>query len=84
MAYIRGEGRSQGTLFPVMLDDLIPADPMCRAVDALVEQLAMDKLGFERAQPADTGRPGYLPSSAPIDFSFNCPLFTLSVSPATP
>jgi transposase len=63
MAYIRGEGRSQGTLFPVMLDDLVPADHMCRVVDAFVAQLAMDKLGFERAEPADTGRPGYDPRS---------------------
>lgn len=30
MSYIQGEGRSQGTLFPVVLDDLIPAD-MCAA-----------------------------------------------------
>jgi hypothetical protein len=27
MAYIQGEGRCQGTLFPVVLDDLVPADP---------------------------------------------------------
>jgi hypothetical protein len=24
MAYIEGEGRNQGTLFPVVLDDLVP------------------------------------------------------------
>ena len=30
MAYIQGEGRSQGSLFPVVLDDLIPVDHMCR------------------------------------------------------
>jgi transposase len=63
MAYIQGEGRTQGTLFPVVLDDLVPADHMCRVVDAFVEQLDMYKLGFERAQPADTGRPGYDPRS---------------------
>src|SRR5580698_6706690 len=61
MAYIEGEGRNQGTLFPVVLDDLVPADHMCRVVDAFVGQLDMEKLGFERAQPADTGRPGYNP-----------------------
>jgi len=63
MAYIRGEGRIQGTLFSVMLDDLIPTDHMCRVVDAFVEQLAMDQLGFERPEPADTGRPSYDPRS---------------------
>ena len=50
MGYIQGEGRSQGIIFPVVLDDLVPVDPMCRVIDAFVEQLGMDKLGFERAQ----------------------------------
>lgn len=63
MAYIQGEGRNQGMLFPVVLDDLVPADHMCRVVDAFVGQLDMEKLGFERAQPAETGRPGYDPHS---------------------
>jgi transposase len=57
MAYIQGEGRSQATLFPVVLDDLVPADHICRVIGAFVEQLDMEKLGFGRAQPADTGRP---------------------------
>ena len=39
MAYIQGEGRNQGTLFPVTLDDLVSADDMCRVVDAFVGQL---------------------------------------------
>jgi transposase len=61
MAYMQGEGRSQGTLFPVVLDDLVPSDHMCRVIDAFVGRLDMDRLGFERAEPADTGRPGYDP-----------------------
>ena len=61
MAYIRGEGRSQDTLFPVVLDELVPADHVCRAIDAFVETLAMAELGFERATAAYTGRPGYDP-----------------------
>jgi transposase len=61
MAYIEGAGRNQGTLFPMVLDDLVPPDHMCRVIDAFVEQLDMEKLGFERAQPAETGRPGYDP-----------------------
>jgi transposase len=63
MAYIQGESRNQGTLFPAVLDDLVPADHMCRVVDAFIGQLDMEKLGFERAQPAETGRPGYDPRS---------------------
>ena len=61
MAYIEAEGPNQGTLFPVVIDDLIPSDHMCRVVDAFVEQLDMEKIGFERARPAETGRPGYDP-----------------------
>ena len=61
MAYIQGEGRGQGTLFPIVLDDLVPSDHICRVIDAFVGRLDMTQLGFERAQPADTGRPGYDP-----------------------
>jgi hypothetical protein len=35
MGYIQGEGRSQGTLFPVVLDDFVPADRVCGVIDAL-------------------------------------------------
>jgi transposase len=61
MGYIQGEGRNQGTLFPVVLDDFVPADHMCRLIDAFVEKLVMSELGFERAKAAETGRPGYDP-----------------------
>ena len=61
MPYIQGEGRSQGALFPVTLDDLVPVDHMCRVIDAFVGQLNMEQLGFERSELADTGRPGYDP-----------------------
>jgi transposase len=61
MAYIQGEGRGQGSLFPVVLDDLVPVDHMCRVIDAFVEKPALSELGFERAEAAETGRPGYDP-----------------------
>ena len=61
MGYIEGEGRSQGTLFPVVLDDLIPADHVCRVLDAFVAGLDMSALGFEPSEAAETGRPGYDP-----------------------
>jgi transposase len=61
MGYIEGEGRNQAILFPAVLDDLVTADHMCRVIDAFVEKLVMSELGFERAQAADTGRPGYDP-----------------------
>ncbi len=61
MGYIQGEGRNQGTLFPVILDDFVPADHVCRVIAAFVEKLAMSEFGFERACAAETGRPGYDP-----------------------
>src|SRR5271170_7905620 len=61
MGYIRGEGRSQGTLFPVVLDDLVTADHVCRVIDAFVDGLSIADLSFERAEAAETGRPGYDP-----------------------
>lgn len=61
MAYIEGEGRNQATLFPAVLDDFVPANHLCRVIDAFVQKLAMSELGFERAQAAETGRPGYDP-----------------------
>src|SRR5580704_12379205 len=61
MAYIRGEAREQTTMFPVTLDELIPADHICRVIEAFVDRLDVAKLGFVRAEPADTGRPGYDP-----------------------
>ena len=61
MGYIQGDGRSQGTLFPVVLDDFVPTDHVCRVIDAFVNKLVMSELGFERAKAAETGRPGYDP-----------------------
>jgi transposase len=61
LAYIQGEDRGQHALFPSTLDDLIPFDHVCRVIEAFVTRLDMAALGFERAEPAETGRPGYDP-----------------------
>jgi transposase len=61
MAYIGGEARSQHTLFPTTLDDLIPQDHVCRVIEAFVNRLDVGGLGFVRAEAAETGRPGYDP-----------------------
>jgi transposase len=41
--------------------ELVPADHVCRVIDAFVGTLAMTELGFERAKAAETGHPGYDP-----------------------
>jgi transposase len=61
MGFVQGEGRTQGSLFPVTLEELIPDDHVCRVIDAFVERTDMAELGFERAEAAETGRPGYDP-----------------------
>jgi transposase len=61
LAYIQGEARGQHTLFPSTLDELVPADHVCRVIEAFMSKLDMEALGFVRAEPAETGRPGYDP-----------------------
>jgi transposase len=61
MAYIAGTDRTQAVLLPEVLDDYVGADNPVRFLDAFVAQLDLGALGFQRAVPADTGRPGYDP-----------------------
>jgi hypothetical protein len=44
LAYIQGEARGQQTLFPSTLDELIPADHVCRVIEAFVDRLEMEGL----------------------------------------
>ena len=60
--FIEGEDRNQVTLLPECLDDYIGIDNPVRVVDAFVEELQLQELGFESAEPAVTGRPSYHPS----------------------
>ena len=61
--FIEGENRFQSTLFPESLEDYIAEDNSIRIVDAFVDKLKLKELGFDRAEPSDTGRPGYLPAT---------------------
>lgn len=61
MAYVSGQSREQGALFPVVLDDLVPEDHLVRVIDAFIAGLDLRELGFAKAQPAATGRPSYDP-----------------------
>lgn len=62
MAYIAGTDRTQAVLLPEVLDDYVGADNPVRFLDAFVAQLDLSALGFQRAVPAETGRPGYDPA----------------------
>ena len=59
--YIEGQSRFQSTLFPESLDEYIAETNSVRVIDRFVDRLILTDLGFERAEPRATGRPGYHP-----------------------
>src|SRR5258708_37086695 len=61
MDFIRGVKRNQVILFPETVEDYITEDNPVRFIDAFVTGLDLAALGFNRAQPAETGRPAYDP-----------------------
>ena len=61
--YVEGQDRTQSVLFPERFDDWIDEDSTVRVIDVFVDELDLSKLGFERADPAATGRPGYSPAT---------------------
>jgi len=61
--YITGDNRNQSALFPETLEDYITDDNSVRVIDAFVEELDIKTLGFQRADPAITGRPAYHPTT---------------------
>ncbi len=60
--FIEGVDRGQSTLFPECLEDWIDEDNPVRVIDVFVDELDLGGLGFDRAEPEATGRPGYHPS----------------------
>jgi transposase len=62
MHHIQGCDRNQTLLLPNSVDDYIGPDNPVRFVDAFVEQLDLQGVGFCRVEPKKTGRPGYHPA----------------------
>ena len=58
--FIEGENRFQSTLFPERVDDYVGEESPVRVIDYFIDRLDRSGLGF-KAEPADTGRPGYHP-----------------------
>ena len=59
--FVEGENRHQSLLFPESLDDYIAEDNPVRVIDAYVDELDLNSLGFTII-PAVTGRPSYHPA----------------------
>ncbi|MBP2279116.1 IS1182 family transposase [Sphingomonas sp. PL20] len=62
MGYIEGLSRDQMLLLPASVDDYVSADNPARFIAAFVDDLDLGELGFGRARPKATGRPGYDPA----------------------
>ena len=61
--FVEGAERGQSTMLPECLDDWIDESNPVRAVDAFVDALNLEKLGFDGVIPQGTGRPSYHPST---------------------
>lgn len=61
MKYIKGQDRSQTTLFPVSLNDAVEAENEVRLIDVFVDSLKLEEFGF-RVDHIENGRPAYHPS----------------------
>lgn len=62
MGFIEGVNRNQLVMFPESLDEYIGEDNPVRFIDAFVDSLDLQALGFERVVPRETGRPPYHPA----------------------
>ena len=61
--FIEGEDRQQATLFPDSLEDYVTEDNPVRIIDAFIDELDLQALGFAGAVPEVTGRPAYHPAT---------------------
>lgn len=62
MRYIEGVNRKRKISFPEYIDDYITENNQVRVIDAFVDSLNLDELGFKKAEEINTGRPGYNPA----------------------
>ena len=60
--FVQGEARAQMSLLPECLDDFVPEDNPVRVVEAFIDALPLEKLGFSGVVPQVTGRPAYHPA----------------------
>jgi transposase len=61
MHHVTGTPREQTTLLPEAIEDYVTAENPVRFIDAFVDKLDLDGLGFNNAHLAQTGRPPYQP-----------------------
>jgi transposase len=62
MSHLRGVDRSQSQLLPPSVEEYVGPDCPVRFIEAYVESLDLQGLGFARVQAAGAGRPPYHPA----------------------
>jgi transposase len=62
MQHVQGTSRDQLTLFPDSVDEYIAPDNPVRFLDAFIDTLDLQALGFRHALLEETGRPPYHPA----------------------
>jgi transposase len=62
MGFLTGSNRNERLLMPDCVDDYVSEDNVARLIDAFVERIELEKCGFQRVKPAETGRPAYSPA----------------------
>ncbi len=55
--FIEGDDRTQSILFPASLDEYVGENNPVRVIDAFVDALDLEELGFKGVVPELTGRP---------------------------
>jgi transposase len=60
--HVNGTHRDQTILFPDTLDQYVDEGNPVRFIDAFIDSLNLEKLGFKHSIPCETGRPSYDPS----------------------
>ncbi len=59
--FVEGVPRTQSTLFPERLEDYLDEENPVRAIDAFIDALNLEQIGFHGMNPKATGRPAYHP-----------------------
>jgi len=60
--HIEGLNRNQTALFPDTLEGYVDKENPVRFIDAFVDSLNLEKLGFKHSTPTEVGRPSYDPA----------------------
>jgi transposase len=60
-SYVEGLSRNQTFLLPKTIEEYVQTDNPVRFIDAYVNTLDMEKLGFTHSTPQELGRPSYNP-----------------------